>query len=152
MRTRGSQRAGFDEERVQYRVLFRAFFRQTVRERALPETVDLRLAVCLAAVLASPPAFFAVRLWTFYWSGMSDAELALRSVPHKLYFVGYSMAVSGLLTVLVWDTICFPITAPRRCSAGCPSAGFAGLLGPAVDGEADLRCRARAGVAFTPSR
>lgn len=53
------------------------------------------------AALARPLAFFAVRLWTLYGPGMTDAELALATVPHKLDFIGYSIAVSGLLTVLL---------------------------------------------------
>ena len=104
----GSRRIAFNDERDQCRVLFRTFLERLFENDLFPETVDLRLlAVWLAAALASPPAIFALRLWTLYGSGMSDAELALTSVPHKLYFIGYSMAVSGLLTVLVWDAL-FP--------------------------------------------
>ena len=104
----GSRWAAFQEERDQYRLLFRAFLRRLFENDLFPDTVDPRLlAVWLAAALASPPAFFALRLWTLYGPGMTDAELALASVPHKLFFIGYSMAVSGLLTVLVWDAL-FP--------------------------------------------
>ena len=110
----GSRRAAFHEERDQYRLLFRAFLQRLFESDLFPDTVDPRLlAVWLAAALAGPPAFFAVRLWTLYGPGMTDADLVLASVPHKLFFIGYSMAVSGLLTVLVWDAL-FPRPARRR--------------------------------------
>ena len=108
MTGQGPRRVAFGEERGQFRLLFRAFLQRLFESDLLPDTADPRLlAVWLAAALASPPAFFALRLWTLYGPGMTDAELALASVPHKLYFIGYSMAVSGLLTVLVWDAL-FP--------------------------------------------
>ena len=95
-------------ERDQFRVLFRTFLQGLFENDLVPETVDLRQsALWLAAVFMIPPAVFALFLSLSYGSWMTDEELALRSVPQKLYFIGYSMAAVGFVTVLVWDKL-FP--------------------------------------------
>ena len=100
--------SGVDGERDQFRVLFHSFLRGLFENDLVPETVDLRLsALWLAAVFMIPPAIFALFLSLSYGSWMTDEELALRSVPQKLYFIGYSMAAVGFVTVLVWDKL-FP--------------------------------------------
>ena len=99
---------GFDDERDQFRLLFRTFLRRLFENDLVPETVDLRRsALCLAAVLTIPPAVFTLLLSLTYGSWMTDERLALRAIPHKLYFIGYSMTAVGFLTVLVWDEL-FP--------------------------------------------
>ena len=105
----GSDRGiGVAGERDQFRVLFRTFLRGLFENDLVPETVDLRQsALWVAAVFMVPPAVFALFLSLSYGSWMTDEELALRSVPQKLYFIGYSMAAVGFVTVLVWDRL-FP--------------------------------------------
>lgn len=99
---------GVDSEREQFRVLFRTFLRGLFENDLVPETVDLRQSsLWLAAVFMIPPAVFTLLLSLSYGSWMTDEELALRAVPQKLYFVGYSMAAVGFVTVLVWDRL-FP--------------------------------------------
>ena len=99
---------GVDSERGQFRVLFRTFLQGLFENDLVPETVDLRQsALWLAAVFMIPPAVFALFLSLSYGSWMTDEELALRAVPQKLYFIGYSMAAVGFVTVLVWDKL-FP--------------------------------------------
>ncbi len=99
---------GVDDEGDQFRVLFRTFLRGLFENDLVPATVDLRQsALWLAAVFMIPPAVFALVLSLSYGSWMTDDELALRAVPQKLYFIGYSMAVVGFVTVLVWDRL-FP--------------------------------------------
>ncbi len=99
---------GVGSERDQFRVLFRTFLKGLFENDLVPETVDLRQsALWLAAVFMIPPAVFALFLSLSYGSWMTDQELALRSVPQKLYFIGYSMAAVGFVTVLVWDKL-FP--------------------------------------------
>ena len=111
---------GFDNEREQFRVLFPAFLRRLFENDLVPETVDLRQsALWLAALLTIPPAIFAITLSLFYGSWMTDERLALRSVPHKLYFIGYSMAAVGLLTVLVWNAL-FPDRRDAMLLGGLP--------------------------------
>ena len=118
MRVRGG--VGFDNEREQFRVLFPAFLRRLFENDLVPETVDLRQsALWLAALLTIPPAIFAITLSLFYGSWMTDERLALRSVPHKLYFIGYSMAAVGLLTVLVWNAL-FPDRRDAMLLGGLP--------------------------------
>ena len=74
MTGQGPRRVAFGEERGQFRLLFRAFLQRLFESDLLPDTADPRLlAVWLAAALASPPAFFALRLWTLYGPGMTDA-------------------------------------------------------------------------------
>ena len=108
MRGERVRRAGLDEEREQFRVLFRTFLQRHFHSDLVPETVDLRQsAIVLAAVLTVPPSLYALALSVNYGSWMSDMQLATRAVPHKLYFIGYSMAAVGLVTVLVWDAL-FP--------------------------------------------
>ena len=100
--------SGVDSERRQFRVLFRTFLQGLFENDLVPETVDLRQsALWLAAVFMIPPAVFALFLSLSYGSWMTDEELALRAVPQKLYFIGYSMAAVGFVTVLVWDKL-FP--------------------------------------------
>ncbi len=100
--------AGVDDERAQFRLLFRTFLGGLFENDLVPETVDLRQsALWLAAVFMIPPAIFALFLSLSYGSWMTDEELALRAVPQKLYFIGYSMAAVGFVTVLVWDKL-FP--------------------------------------------
>ena len=99
---------GIDSERDQFRVLFRTFLRGLFENDLVPETVDLRQsALWLAAVFMIPPAVFTFLLSLSYGSWMTYEELALRAVPQKLYFIGYSMAAVGFVTVLVWDKL-FP--------------------------------------------
>ena len=100
--------AGVDDERAQFRLLFRTFLGGLFENDLVPETVDLRQsALWLAAVFMIPPAIFALFVSLSYGSWMTDEELALRAVPQKLYFIGYSMAAVGFVTVLVWDKL-FP--------------------------------------------
>ena len=54
-----------------------------------------------------------------YGSWMSDLQLATRAVPQKLYFIGYSMAAVGLVTVLVWDAL-FPDRRDAMVLGGLP--------------------------------
>lgn len=99
---------GMNGEREQFRVLFRAFLGGLFENDLVPDTVDLRQsALWLAAVFMIPPAVFPLVLSVTYGSWMTDEELALRSIPQKLYFIGYSMAAVGFVTVLVWDRL-FP--------------------------------------------
>ncbi len=99
---------GVDSERDQFRILFRTFLQGLFENDLVPETVDLRQsALWLAAVFMVPPGIFALFLSLSYGSWMTDEELALRSMPQKLYFIGYSMAAVGFVTVLVWDRL-FP--------------------------------------------
>ena len=113
-------RAGLDEEREQFRLLFRAFLRRLFHSDLVPETVDLRQsAIVLAAVLTVPPSLYAVALSVNYGSWMSDMQLATRAVPQKLYFIGYSMAAVGLVTVLVWDAL-FPDRRDAMVLGGLP--------------------------------
>ena len=106
--TVGGRRIAIDSERDQFRVLFRTFLQGLFENDLVPETVDLRQsALWLVAVFMMPPAVFALFLSLSYGSWMTDGELALRSVPQKLYFIGYSMAAVGFVTVLVWDKL-FP--------------------------------------------
>ena len=99
---------GVDSERDQFRALFRTFLRGLFENDIVPDTVDLRQsALWLAAVFMIPPAVFPFLLSLSYGSWMTDEELALRSIPQKLYFIGYSMAAVGFVTVLVWDKL-FP--------------------------------------------
>ena len=99
---------GVDDERAQFRLLFRTFLGGLFENDLVPETVDLRQsALWLAAVFMIPPAIFALFVSLSYGSWMTDEELALRAVPQKLYFIGYSMAAVGFVTVLVWDKL-FP--------------------------------------------
>ena len=99
---------GVDSERDQFRALFRTFLRGLFENDLVPDTVDLRQsALWLAAVFMIPPAVFPFLLSLSYGSWMTDEELALRAVPQKLYFIGYSMAAVGFVTVLVWDKL-FP--------------------------------------------
>ena len=108
MRGNRVRRAGFEGEREQFRVLFRTFLRRLFHSDLVPDTVDLRQsAIVLAAVLTVPPALYVVGSSWSYGSWMSDMQLAMRAVPHKLHFIGYSMAAVGLVTVLVWDAL-FP--------------------------------------------
>ena len=114
------RRIGFDEEREQFRVLFRTFLRRLFHSDLVPETVDLRRsAIVLAAVLTVPPALYAVALSLNYGSWMSDMQLATRAVPQKLYFIGYSMAAVGLVSVLAWDAL-FPDRRDAMVLGGLP--------------------------------
>ena len=114
------RRAGLVEEREQFRVLFRTFLRRLFHSDLVPETVDLRQsAIVLAAVLTVPPALYAVALSLNYGSWMSDMQLATRAVPQKLYFIGYSMAAVGLVTVLAWDAL-FPDRRDAMVLGGLP--------------------------------
>ena len=114
------RRAGLDEERGQFRVLFRTFLRRLFHSDLVPETVDLRQsAIVMAAVLTVPPALYAVASAWSYGSWMGDLQLAMRAVPHKLYFIGYSMAAVGLVTVLVWDAL-FPDRRDAMVLGGLP--------------------------------
>ncbi|MCY4078488.1 MAG: hypothetical protein OXH04_23995 [Acidobacteria bacterium] len=116
----GAPRIGFDEEREQFRVLFRTFLRRLFHSDLVPETVDLRQsALGLSAVLTVPPVLYAVALSLNYGSWMSDMQLAVRAVPHKLYFIGYSMATVGLVTVLVGDAL-FPDRRDAMVLGGLP--------------------------------
>ena len=120
MTATGAPRIGFDEEREQFRVLFRTFLRRLFHSDLVPETVDLRQsALVLSAVLTVPPVLYAVVLSLNYGSWMSDMQLAVRAVPQKLYFIGYSMATVGLVTVLVWDAL-FPDRRDAMVLAGLP--------------------------------
>ena len=86
----------------------------------MPETIDLRQsAIVMAAVLTVPPALYAVASAWSYGSWMDDLQLAMRAVPHKLYFIGYSMAAVGLVTVLVWDAL-FPDRRDAMVLGGLP--------------------------------
>ena len=96
------------EEQRQFRLLFRAFVRQLFENDLVPDTVDLRQSVLsLAAIFIVPPALIAVTLLVQFGPWMTPEEVAVASLPHKLFFVGYSMAAVGLLTMLVWDAV-FP--------------------------------------------
>ena len=120
MRDDRVRRAGLDEEREQFRVLFRAFLRRLFHSDLVPETVDLRQsALVMAAVLTVPPSLYAVAAAWSYGSWMGDLQLAMRAVPHKLYFIGYSMAAVGLVTVLVWDAL-FPDRRDAMVLGGLP--------------------------------
>ena len=56
MRDDRVRRAGLDEEREQFRLLFRTFLRRLIHSDLVPDTVDLRQsAIVLAAVLTAPP-------------------------------------------------------------------------------------------------
>ena len=113
-------RIGLDEEREQFGVLFRMLLRRLFHSDLLPETVDLRQSVVvLAAVFTVLPALYAVALSLNYGSWISDMQLAIRAVPHKLYFIGYSMATVGLVTVLLWDAL-FPDRRDGMVLAGLP--------------------------------
>ena len=106
--TDNGRSSGIANEREQFRVLFRTFLGGLFENDLVPETVDLRQsALWLAAVFMIPPAVFTLVLSLSYGSWMTDEELALRSIPQKLYFIGYSMAAVGFVTVLVWDKL-FP--------------------------------------------
>ena len=114
------RRAGLAEEREQFRVLFRTFLRRLFHNDLVPETVDLRQsAIVMAAVLTVPPSFYAVASAWSYGSWMGDLQLATRAVPHKLYFIGYSMAAVGLVTVLTWDAL-FPDRRDAMVLGGLP--------------------------------
>ena len=120
MRDDRVRRAGLGEEREQFRVLFRTFLRRLFHNDLVPETVDLRQsAIVLAAVLTVPPSFYAVASAWSYGSWMGNLQLATRAVPHKLYFIGYSMAAVGLVTVLVWDAL-FPDRRDAMVLGGLP--------------------------------
>jgi hypothetical protein len=96
------------DERRQFRLLFRTFLRGLFENDLVPDTVDLRQSVLsLAAIFIVPPFLIAVALVTQFGPWMTPAEVAVASLSHKLFFVGYSMAAVGLLTVLVWDAL-FP--------------------------------------------
>ena len=115
-----ARRAGLDEERGQFRVLFRTFLRQLFHSDLVPDTVDLRQsAIVMAAVLTVPPSLYAVASALSYGSWMGDLQLAMRAVPHKLYFIGYSMAAVGLVTVLAWDAL-FPDRRDAMVLGGLP--------------------------------
>jgi len=114
------RRASLAEERQQFRVLLRTFLRRLFHNDLVPETVDLRQsAIVLAAVLTVPPSFYAVASAWSYGSWMGNLQLATRAVPHKLYFIGYSMAAVGLVTVLVWDAL-FPDRRDAMVLGGLP--------------------------------
>ena len=114
------RRIGFDEEREQFRVLFRTFLRRLFHSDLVPDTVDPRQsAIVLAAVLAVPPALYVVGSSWSYGTWMSDMQLAMRAVPHKLHFIGYSMAAVGLATVLAWDAL-FPDRRDAMVLGGLP--------------------------------
>ena len=114
------RRSGFDEERAQFRVLFRTFLQRLFHSDLVPDTVDLRQsAIVLAAVLTIPPALYVVGSSWSYGSWMSDMQLAMRAVPHKLHFIGYSMAAVGLVTVLVLDAL-FPDRRDAMVLGGLP--------------------------------
>ena len=120
MRGDRARRDGFDEERKQFRLLFRTFLRRLFHSDLVPETVDLRQsALVMAAVLTVPPSLYAVAAAWSYGSWMGDLQLAMRAVPHKLYFIGYSMAAVGLVTVLVWDAL-FPDRRDAMVLGGLP--------------------------------
>ena len=120
MRGNRVRRAGFEDEREQFRVLFRTFLRRLFHSDLVPDTVDLRQsAIVLAAVLTVPPALYVVGSSWSYGSWMSDMQLAMRAVPHKLHFIGYSMAAVGLVTVLVWDAL-FPDRRDALVLGGLP--------------------------------
>ena len=120
MRDDRVRRAGLDEERQQFRVLFRTFLRRLFHNDLVPESVDLReSAIVMAAVLTVPPSFYAVASAWSYGSWMGDLQLAMRAVPHKLYFIGYSMAAVGLVTVLTWDAL-FPDRRDAMVLGGLP--------------------------------
>ena len=120
MRGDRAGRGGLDEEREQFRLLFRTFLRRLFHSDLVPDTVDLhQSAIVLAAVLTVPPALYVVGSAWSYGSWMSDMQLAMRAVPHKLHFIGYSMAAVGLVTVLVWDTL-FPDRRDALVLGGLP--------------------------------
>ena len=94
------------EERDQYWLLCRAFVQRLFENDLVPDTVDLRQsAIWLTAIFAVPPALYAVPPLFRFVSWMTPQETAVVAVPFKLFFVGYSMAAVGFLTVLVWDAI-----------------------------------------------
>jgi hypothetical protein len=106
--TDNARSIGVASEREQFRILFRTFVDGLFENDLVPESVDLRQsALWLAAVFMVPPAVFTLVLSLSYGSWMTAEELALRSIPQKLYFIGYSMAAVGFVTVLVWDKL-FP--------------------------------------------
>ena len=118
--TESGRGIGVDGEREQFRRLFRTFLRGLFENDLVPETVDLRQsALWLAAVFMIPPAVFTFLLSLSYGSWMTDEELALRAVPQKLYFIGYSMAAVGFVTVLVWDKL-FPDRRDAMVLGGLP--------------------------------
>ena len=82
MRGDRAGRDGFDEERKQFRLLFRTFLRRLFHSDLVPETVDLRQsALVMAAVLTVPPSLYAVAAAWSYGSWMGDLQLAMRAVP-----------------------------------------------------------------------
>ena len=94
------------EERDQYWLLCRAFVQRLFENDLVPDSVDLRQsAIWLTVIFTIPPVVYAVPLLFRFVSWMTPQETATVAVPFKLFFVGYSMAAVGFLTVLVWDAL-----------------------------------------------
>jgi hypothetical protein len=98
-----------DEQR-QFVLLFRSFFARLFESDLTPEGFDASDAIAwLVPIFAAPAAM--VSLWLFPKYALVvelvPEQFAVASRPDWLFFVGYSMAAVGLLTVLVWEAL-FP--------------------------------------------
>jgi hypothetical protein len=96
------------DERRQFYLLFHNFFKRLFESELLPEGVDTSDALSsIIALFAAPAAV--VTLWLFpkyaLVVDLAPHELEALSRGDKLFFIGYSMAAVGFLTVLVWDSL-----------------------------------------------
>ena len=122
MSTRGIGVGSLDE-RQQFRVLFRTFFRRLFENDLVPDGIDTRqTAIWLAAVSAVPPMLIAVGPLFRYHRWMSEEQIAVASWSEKVFFLGYSMVAVGFLTVLVWDSL-FPDRRDTMVLGTLPVAG-----------------------------
>lgn len=97
-------------ERDQFTLLLRNFIRRLFESDLVPESINLRhSAIWLAAILAMPPSLMTLGLtWKYSLIAQVFPErYDVATWPDKLFFLGYSMAAVGFLTVLVWDSL-FP--------------------------------------------
>lgn len=91
-------------------VLVPSFFRRIVENDLVPEDLDLSDALSwVVPLFAAPPAVVALWLLPKYslMADLASDQFAVLSRGDKLFFIGYSMAVVGFVTALLWERL-FP--------------------------------------------
>jgi hypothetical protein len=94
----------------QFRLLSRDAVRQLIDSATLSRDADpTEFALWMLALIATPPAFFAMRQVLLYTQlTEAPAHIVLEiALTHRLFFVTYGMLAAALLAALTWEAV-FP--------------------------------------------